>query len=266
MDCIHGVHPILLSIKRRENMKNRVITIIGLVMLSLMFAPGKSYAQLWSFDVASIEALISDHRNVDTVIIARSGVETANQLLHKYSKEATVDYDSLNVKLDKYTKCFDIIDIIYNSGMTVMNVYTTTSDVTQRVGELEQLIEQFVNQCTARGNIVSSDTLIIGACRRCVNQVIDDGKSLGTSLAELAQYASGLRHMTTAELLIVIREINDALDSIRESVDHAYYVIWKYVTIRTHYFKRTLYNSKTVREMCNDAFGRWRNVTRKVRY
>ena len=235
-------------------------------MLITICSPRIAHAQLWGFDVMSVEALIRDHRTIDSVLATRSGIEYANQLLHQYSKEAAVDYDSLNVKLDKYTKCFDIIDIIYNSGMTVMNVYTTTTDVTQRVGELEQLIEQFVTQCTARGNIVSSDTLVVGACRRCVQQVIADGGELTKSLTELAQYATGLRHMTTAELLVVIREINDALDSIRECVDHAYYVIWKYVTIRTHYFKKTLYNSKSLREMCHDAFSRWRNVTREVGY
>lgn len=246
-------------------MTERTRHILQAVFLLLMFVPGMARAQ-WGFDVSSVEALIDDHKRIRSVLMARSGVETANKVLHDYAQAAAVDYDSLNVKLDKYTKCFDIIDIIYNSGMTVMNVYTTSNDVTQRVGELEQLIERFVTQCTARGNVVSSDTLIIGACRRCVSQVIDDGQSLITSLVELAQYASGLRHMTTAELLIVIGSINDSLDSIRESVDHAYYVIWKYVTIRTHYFKRTLYNSKTIREMCNDAFGRWRTVTREVGY
>lgn len=246
-------------------MTERTRHILQAVFLLLMFVPGMARAQ-WGFDVSSVEALIDDHKRIRSVLMARSGVETANKVLHDYAQAAAVDYDSLNVKLDKYTKCFDIIDIIYNSGMTVMNVYTTSNDVTQRVGELEQLIERFVTQCTARGNVVSSDTLVIGACRRCVSQVIDDGQSLITSLVELAQYASGLRHMTTAELLIVIGSINDSLDSIRESVDHAYYVIWKYVTIRTHYFKRTLYNSKTIREMCNDAFGRWRTVTREVGY
>ena len=246
-------------------MTERTRHILQAVFLLLMFVPGMARAQ-WGFDVSSVEALIDDHKRIRSVLMARSGVETANKVLHDYAQAAAVDYDSLNVKLDKYTKCFDIIDIIYNSGMTVMNVYTTSNDVTQRVGELEQLIERFVTQCTARGNVVSSDTLVIGACRRCVSQVIDDGQSLITSLVELAQYASGLRHMTTAELLIVIGSINDSLDSIRESVDHAYYVIWKYVTIRTHYFKPTLYNSKTIREMCNDAFGRWRTVTREVGY
>lgn len=247
-------------------MTKRLRHILQAVLVLLMLVPSVARAQLWGFDVTSVEALIDDHKRVRSVLMARSGVEQANQLLHDYAQTVTVDYDSLNVKLDKYTKCFDIIDIIYNSGMTVMNVYTTTTDVTQRVGELEQLIEQFVNQCTARGNIVSSDTLIIGACRRCVQQVIDDGGELTKSLVELAQYATGLRHMTTAELLIVIGSINDALVSIRECVDHTYYVIWKYVTIRTHYFKKTLYNSKTLREMCHDAFSRWRTVTREVGY
>lgn len=247
-------------------MKERIIYIIGLVLLAFVTVPEQGYAQMWAFDIGSVEALIDDHKNVRSVLMARSGMEQANKLLHDYAQAAAVDYDSLNVKLDKYTKCFDVIDVIYNSGMTVMNVYTTTSDVTQRVGELEQLIEKFVSQCTSRGNIVSSDTIIIGACRRCVEQVISDGQSLTASLVELAQYASGLRQMTTAQLLIVIGSINDALNSIRDCVDHTYYVIWKYVTIRTHYFKRTLYNSKTIREMCNDAFGRWRSVTREVGY
>ena len=244
---------------------NSTRIIFQTVFLLLMLVPGMARAQL-GFDVSSVEALIDDHKRIRSALMARSGVETANKVLHDYAQAAAVDYDSLNVKLDKYTKCFEIIDIIYSSGMTVMNVYNTSNDVTQRVGELEKLIERFVTQCTAQGNIVSSDTIIIGSCQRCVQQVIDDGQSLITSLVELAQYASGLRQMTTAQLLLVLSSINDSLDSIRACVDHAYYVIWKYVTIRTHYFKRTLYNSKTIREMCNDAFGRWRNVTREVGY
>ena len=246
-------------------MENRMRHILQTVFFLLMLVPSVARAQ-WGFDFLSVEALIDDHKRVRSVLVARSGVEQANKLLHDYAQMAAVDYDSLNVKLDKYTKCFDIIDIIYNSGMTVMNVYTTADDVTQRVSELEQLIEQFVSTCTARGNIVSSDTLVINACRRCVEQVGADGTALVNSLVELAQYATGLRHMTSAQLLIVIAQINDSLDSIKECVDHTYYVIWKYVTIRTHYFKRTLYNSKTLREMCHDAFSRWRTVTREIGY
>ena len=246
-------------------MENRVIHIFQAVIF-LLLVPSMARAQ-WDFDAATVEALIDDHKRVRSVLLARSGVEQANQLLHDYAQAAAVDYDSLNVKLDKYTKCFDIIDIIYNSGMAVMNVYTTSTDVTQRIGQLEQLIEKFATECAARGNILSSDTLIIGACRRCVSMVISDGEELIKSLIELAQYATGLHHITTAGLMDVIMSINEHLDNIRNGVDHTYFVIWKYVTIRTHYYKRqTLYNAKTVREMCNEAFGRWRTVTRAVGY
>ncbi len=246
-------------------MEKRMIHIFLAAAALLMLVPLMARAQ-WGFDAGSVEALIDDHKRVRSVLMARSGVEQANRLLHDYAKDAAIEHDTLNVKLDKYTKCFDIIDIIYNGGMAVMNFYTTTNDVTQRVGEMESLIEQFISECAAKGNIVSSDTIIIGACRRCVEHVRDDGKSLANSLVELAQYASGLRHMTTAQLMTVISQINESLESIKESVNHAYFIIYRYVTIRTHYFKKKLYNAKTVREMCNDAFSRWRTVTRAVGY
>lgn len=247
-------------------MTNRIKHIFQAVLLLLIFVPSVARAQMPVFDLVSVKALIDDHKSVRSVLMARSTVEQANEVLHNYAQAVAVDYDSLNVNLDKYTKCFDIIDVIYNSGMAVMNVYTTTTDVSKRVSELEKLMEQFANQCASRGNIVSSDTLIIGACKRCVQQVISDGKSLNSSLVELGQYALGLRQMTTAQLLIVISSINDALDSIRQCVDHTYFFIYKYVTLRTHYYKRALYRSKTISEMCNDAFSRWRTVSKKVGY
>ena len=230
-----------------------------------MLVPMLARAQ-YSFDFLSVEALIDDHKRIRSVLMARSGVEQANELLHQYSREANVDYDSLNVKLDKYTKCFDVIDVIYNGGVTVLNVKNTYDDVSYQIGQLESLIETFINERTLRGDIVSSDTLIINACQRAIEQVGDDGTQLVNSLVELAGYATGVEHITSEGLLTVMGHINESLDRIRHSIDHTYYVIWKYVTIRTHYFKRTLYQSKTLREMANDAFSRWKRVTEEVGY
>ena len=236
----------------------RKYKIFHIILFLLTLVPMVGRAQ-WSFDVLSVEALIDDHKRVRSVLMARSGLEQANELLHKYSKEASVDYDSLNVKLDKYTKCFDVIDVIYNSGVMVVNVKNTYSDVSDKISQLSTLIEDFMTQCTLRGNIVSSDTVIVGACRRCVDQIQKDGTQLVNSLLELAQYATGLRHITTEELLTVIGKINDGLDNIRGCIDHTYYVIWKYVTIRTHYFKpAVMYHAKTLGEMCGSAFERWK--------
>ena len=236
-----------------------------IILLLLMLVPMLARAQ-YSFDFLSVEALIDDHKRIRSVLMARSGVEQANELLHQYSREANVDYDSLNVKLDKYTKCFDVIDVIYNGGVTVLNVKNTYDDVSYKIGQLQSLIETFVSQCTLRGDIVSSDTLIINACQRAIVQVGDDGTQLVNSLIELAGYATGVEHITTEGLLTVMGHINESLDRIRQCIDHTYYVVWKYVTVRTHYFKRTLYRAKTLREMANDAFSRWKRVTEEVGY
>ncbi len=244
----------------RKNVLSPIVSInrrLFGILLFLMLAPLAGHAQ-WSFDFLSVEALIEDHKGVRSKLLARSGLEQANELLHKYSMEASVDYDSLNVKLDKYTKCFDVIDVIYNSGVMVVNVRNTYTDVSDKISQLSTLIEDFMTQCTLRGNILSSDTVIVGACRRCVEQVGDDGTQLVNSLIELAQYASGLRQITTETLLTVINNINESLDNIRECIDHTYFVIWKYVTVRTHYFKKSLYQAKTVGEMCGNAIERWK--------
>ena len=236
----------------------RTMKIFQIAVLLLTLVPMVGRAQL-SFDLLSVEALIDDHKRVRSVLLARSGMEQANELLHKYSKEASVDYDSLNVKLDKYTKCFDVIDVIYKSGVTVINVRNTYTDVSDKIGQLSTLVENFMTQCTLKGNIVSSDTVIVGACRRCVEQVGEDGQQLVNSLIELAQYGTGLRHITTEGLLTVIGNINDGLDNIRNCIDHTYFVIWKYITIRTHYFKpAVMYHAKSLGEMCGSAFERWK--------
>ena len=59
-------------------------------------------------------------------------------------------------------------------------------------------------------------------------------------------------------------QINESLDNIRHCIDHTYYVVSRYVTIRLNYFKRTLYMWKTIREMANDAFSRWKRGRWKV--
>lgn len=241
----------------------RTMKIFPIVVMLLTFVP--MVGRAWDFDIPSVEALISDHKSIRSALAVRSGVEQANELLHEYSKAASVDYDSLNVQLDKYTKCFDVIDAIYKGGVTVLNVKYTYDDVSEKLGQLTSLVENFTTQCTLKGNIVSSDTVVVGACRRCVQSVGDEGKQLVNSLYELAQYGSGLRHITTEGLITVLNNINESLDNIRGSIDHTYYAIWRYITIRTHYFKpAVMYHAKSLGEMCGNAFHRWKRVALQV--
>lgn len=247
--------------------RKKHILLVAVLLLSLV--PTVAHAQLYGFDVGSVEALIANHKSVRSRLIARSSLEQANELLHQYSKEAAEHHDSINIQLDKYTKCFDIIDIIYRGGITVANVYYTHNDVKDKIVQLQQLITEFTVEFTAKGNILSSDMVIINACKSTISQVGEDGQSLINSLIELSQYAAGKeagREMTTEQLLTTISNINDCLDNIRNCIDHAYFVIQRYITLRRTYFKKSLYHAKTVREMAQDAFSVWFNTAHEVGY
>ena len=221
---------------------------------------------IYGQDAASYAALENDYKKLKRVLETRAAIEHANELLHKYSKEATVEYKNINESLDKWTKCFDVIDVIFNSGMTVLNFYHTYDNTKDKISDLSSLITDFANNYTLEGNIVSSDTMIVNSCRRAVTAIYDDGEEIFMSCKDLALYASGKVHCTTAKFMIILNRINTSLDDIRRIVDHTYYVIWKYITIRTHYFKASLYRSKNLREMANDAFSRWKLATETVGY
>ena len=89
-------------------MKTRII----LMMLCLMtLFPSVGKAQL-GFDVASLEAYINDHKQQRSLLLVRSTLESSNKILHDYSSEANIDYKNINKELDKYTRAFDVIDVL----------------------------------------------------------------------------------------------------------------------------------------------------------
>ena len=87
----------------------------------LCFVSNTAKAQ-WSFDVPTIEAYISDHKNQRSLLLARATLEHSNALLHEYSKTANVNYKEINIELDKYTRAFDVIDLLYQTLRTSLNL------------------------------------------------------------------------------------------------------------------------------------------------
>ena len=155
-------------------MKTRTILMI-LCLLTLFPSVGK--AQL-GFDVASLEAYINDHKEQRSLLLVRSTLEASNKLLHDYSSEANIDYKNINKELDKYTRAFDVIDVLYQSLRTSLNVYSTYETVSDRVGDYKDMLEDFNNKCLERGNIVSTDTLIITINVRALAKIAEEGDNL----------------------------------------------------------------------------------------
>ena len=235
-------------------MKNRILHTIIVI---LMLIPSVAKAQ-YGFDVVSVEAYIEDHKTQRSLLLVRSTLEASNKLLHDYSSAANVEYKDLNVELDKYTRAFDIIDILYQSLRTSLNVYSTYDTVSDRIVDYKKMLDDFNRKCLSRGNIVSTDTLIVTVNQKAITKIANESENLYSSVNDLILYATGAAACSTSDLLLVIESINTSLDNIKKHLNKAYFDTWRYIQVRTGYWKKQVYRAKTKREIVNDAFGRWK--------
>ena len=222
-----------------------------------MMVPQMTKAQ-WAFDFVSVEAYINDHKKQRSLLLARSTLELSNQLLHEYSSDATVEYKTLNVDLDKYTRAFDVIDVLYQSLRTSLNVYSTYHTVSDRIADYRNMLEAYRQKVIDRNKMALSDTIIISVNLRCIQKIADEGQHLYRSVSDLVLYATGAAACSTSDLLLVLESINTSLDNIERHLNRSYFETWRYIQLRMGYWKEAVYRTKTKRQLIDDAFGRWR--------
>ena len=239
------------------NKSIRHISYAVILMIVTIF-PQEVSAQ-WNFDIVSVEAYINDHKQQRSLLLARSTLELSNQLLHEYSSEAAVDFKELNVDLDKYTRAFDVIDILYQSLRTSLNVYSTYNTVSDRISDYKDLLDDYYAKVVERNKMELMDTLIVGVSLRCVQRITEDGRQLYRSMGDLVLYATGAAACSTSDLLLVLESINQGLDNIERHLNKAYFETWRYIQLRMGYWKESIYLAKDKSQIANEAFRRWRD-------
>lgn len=231
--------------------------IIVLMLCIIQLMPVAVNAQVVPRDVPTIEAYINDHKQQRSLLLARSTLEESNKLLHKASKVTHREYRDVNIELDKYTRAFDVIDLVYSTVSTGFNVYRTYDTVSDKIGKYKSLLSDFNDKIVKRRRFETADTLLLAVNMRAVRNLSAECQNLYSSVAVLAAYASGKVCCTTASMMLMIENINKSLDRIKAIVNTAYFQTWKFIKARTSYWKSELYRSKTIKEVANDAFGRW---------
>ena len=240
-------------------MKKTINRYILVLTAMLVLFPTVTKAQ-YGFDVPSVEAYINDHKQLRSLLLVRSTLEASNKLLHDYTSDANIGFKDINAQLDRYTRAFDVIDVLYQSLRTSLNVYNTYETVSDRIGDYKDMLQDFNKKCLERGNIVSTDTLIITINARAIAKIAEEGDNLYKSVSDLVLYATGAAACSTSDLLLVLNNINVSLDNIKKHLNKAYFETWKYIQVRIGYWKRQVYRAKTKQEIINDAFGRWRGA------
>lgn len=248
----------MVNISNKGLKESRGIFARMFLLFSLVVAcPKQVMAQLVPRDIPTIEAYINDHKKQRSLLLARATLEESNALLHKASKVTHREYRDINLELDKYTRAFDIIDLVYSTVSTGFNVYRTYDNVSDKIGKYKTMLEEFNDKIIQRGRIESADTLLLFVNARAVAHLAEECQNLYSSVCVLAAYASGQVCCTTASLMLMIDNINKSLDRIKDIVNSAYYQTWKFIKARTSYWKSELYRSKTIRQMADEAFDRW---------
>ncbi len=235
-------------------MKMQIHILLTLMMLAM---PAVVRAQ-WGFDVAAVEAYIADHKNQRSLLLARATLEQSNNLLHEYSAKAAEDYKVLNFDLDKYTRAFDVIDVLYQSLRTSMNVYSTYQTVSDRIGDYKKLLEDYNSKVLKRNRLALQDTVIIRISLRCIDRISAEGKGLYRSVSDLVLYATGAAACSTSDLMLVLESINMSLDNIKKLLNAAYFDTWRYIQVRIGYWQESIYTPRSRSLIIEDAFGRWR--------
>lgn len=235
---------------------NLLITVVLLALL-----PGIAKAQ-WTFDVVSVEAYINDHKKQRSLLLARSTLEYSNQLLHQYSRKEIDGYKEVNIDLDRYTRAFDVIDMMYQSLRTVLNVKNTYTTVSDRIGDYKKLLEDFNEKILRRGRIEPSDALILTINEKAIRDIAQEGEQLYKSVSDLVLYATGAAACSTSDLLMVLEAVNKSLDDIERHLNRAYIETWRYIQVRIGYWKEKIYRARTKQEIIEGAFGRWRGAGR----
>lgn len=228
-----------------------------MVLMIMILSPDRAKAQ-WSFDVGTVEAYIADHKNQRSLLLARATLEQSNKILHGYSADAAKDYKELNFDLDKYTRAFDIIDLLYQSLRTSMNVYSTYNTISDRITDYKKMLSEYNEKVLKRNRMELADTVIIKISYRCIDRIGKEGQNLYRSVSDLLLYATGAAACSIADLMLVLESINTGLDNIRFLLNSAYFDTWRYIQVRIGYWKESVYLPKSRSLLLEGAFKRWR--------
>lgn len=236
----------------------QIATISIITVLMLFTAPNTAKAQ-FAWDMASVEAFIDDHKTERSVLQVRSIVEEGNKVLHSNSDKTNAKYRDMGVELDKYTKAFDAIDLVFNAVSAGFNVYKTVDNVSDKIGKYKSLLSDFNEKIVKRGKMEPTDMLLITINSNAIDEIAVECESIYGSLTAIAAYSSGKMLATTNTINLQVANIDESLTRINRIINRAYFETLTYIRSRTRMWNRAIFVENTKQTICNEALGRWRN-------
>jgi len=255
----------IIMMKMNNTDKREIVKLICSVVITVLFAVPQTARAQYSWDWASVEAMIDDHKAEREVLQVRSVVEEGNRVLHSSSDETNANYKDMGEQIDKYTKAFDIIDIVFNSVSTGFNNYKTVENVSDKVGKYKSLLSDFNDKIVQRGRMEPADQLLITINSAAVEELSSECENIYGSITTIAAYSSGKMHATASNINLQIMKIDESLTRINNIINRAYFETLTYIRSRTRMWNRKIFTEKSKLTICNETFGRWRDKSKNAR-
>lgn len=233
------------------------------IIVSLLFCVCSSLsAQLPYTDIPSVQALYHNHLEIYEELNGRYGKEWINQQIHDLVADEGKDYLDINTQLDRYTRLFDIIDILVRGLQTAMSATDTYNTITARVNDYRQLFEEYHEKILMQGRIIPEDTIIIVIGKATVDSFIRDCEQIYDSFRSLLMYCNPVTKLscTTSDLMAIVSSVKYSLDKLSEDLNDSYSAMWRYMSIRMSYWKRDILMPRDKNEIAVGALQRWKSL------
>lgn len=229
-----------------------------IIVALLAWLPTKSHAQFGINDMPSMEAMISNHKTVRTALDIRMIAELGVEQVHEGSQKSIEEYQESSKRLDKYKRCFDIIDLILNGTATAFHGVRTYQSCSSNIKSYLQLLNEYEEKILLKGKVWSSDTIIYTTSKQTIEDIKSSASSIYKSYIDLSAYLTGTAECKTESMMLCLQCINENMDAIDASVRNAYLTLWSYMTIRLGFWKKEIFRAKTIREMALEAYDTWK--------
>ena len=194
--------------------------------------PFKGMADEVLHDPTSLEAMIDNHRYSQTCLEIRCALELSVRKMHSLMAEREKDRYKVERQLDRINRNFDILNIVLKGVSVSFKAGNTYTNIKKSLEGYSSLLKSYYLVCLKRGDIQPQDLQIYDHGKEMVNLVEEEVKSMWKSFGQLSQYVLAKQNCKTKT--------------------------WSYMSVRLGFWNKQLYSSKTVRQICESSYGRWR--------
>lgn len=217
-------------------------------------------------DVASIDAMVANHKNYSAFLGVRNVMEAGLDSIHGNTQKQIDNYKDTSDKLDKYKRGLKLIAAILQGAGTVIHFGNTLSNTTHNLSEYLSLIKLYEQEFLLKGNIIAEDTLILTTSQNMLKDLTKQSTALKSSLVEfgamMVSAEAGFNQATVYETVNILNCINENMDNISTSVNVAYYRLWQHMLLRRFFHKKGLYGTRKRKDILDATVTSWEKAQR----